>query len=202
MREVSKLNQTRCNLSKSPTFLGNFCKGVKIHHFSSDIIFRQLLYTFGNFFLVTLILIPTIWVSNRKWFDFVTYFLWSFYGALTNSRHWTRMLFRPQLTVAQFKVSPKNVVSIFEVNEWEGLVWSSSGKRIRSQKIFWSDFEEGRGRDAAWCAAAATFIWTIVKDIRSFMSEIGWWGWNTSLPLSFSLGEYQGLNLCCHLLNK
>ena len=31
------------NLSKSPTFLGNFCKGVKIYHISSEIIFRQLL---------------------------------------------------------------------------------------------------------------------------------------------------------------
>ena len=31
------------NLSKSPTFLGNFCKGVKIYYFSSEINFRQLL---------------------------------------------------------------------------------------------------------------------------------------------------------------
>ena len=31
------------NLSKSPTFLGNFCKGVKIYHFSIEIILRQLL---------------------------------------------------------------------------------------------------------------------------------------------------------------
>ena len=31
------------NLHKSPTFLGIFCKGVKIYHFSSEIIFRQLL---------------------------------------------------------------------------------------------------------------------------------------------------------------
>ena len=31
------------NLSKSPTFLGNFCKGVKIYHFSSEILFGQLL---------------------------------------------------------------------------------------------------------------------------------------------------------------
>ena len=30
-------------LSKSPTFLGNFCKGVKKIHFTSEIIFRQLL---------------------------------------------------------------------------------------------------------------------------------------------------------------
>ena len=43
------------NLPKSPTFLGNFCKGVKIYHFSSEIIFRQLLPTFGDFFLVTLL---------------------------------------------------------------------------------------------------------------------------------------------------
>ena len=44
------------NLPKSPTFLGNFCKGVKIFNFSSKIIFGQLLWTFGDFFLVTLIL--------------------------------------------------------------------------------------------------------------------------------------------------
>ena len=31
------------NLPKSPTFLGNFGKGVKIYHFSSEIIFGQLL---------------------------------------------------------------------------------------------------------------------------------------------------------------
>ena len=38
------------NLPKSPTFLGNFCKGVKTFHFSSEIIFGQLLLTFGVFF--------------------------------------------------------------------------------------------------------------------------------------------------------
>ena len=31
------------NLPRSPTFLGNFCKGVKIYHFSSEIIL-------GNFY--------------------------------------------------------------------------------------------------------------------------------------------------------
>ena len=44
------------NLPKSPTFLCKFFKGVKIYHFSSEIIFGQLLQTFGDFFLVTLIL--------------------------------------------------------------------------------------------------------------------------------------------------
>ena len=43
------------NLPKSPTFLGNFCKGVKIFHFSSEINFGQLLQTFGDFSLVTLV---------------------------------------------------------------------------------------------------------------------------------------------------
>ena len=42
------------SLPKSLTFLGNFCKGVKIYHFSSEIIFGQLLQTFGDFYLVTL----------------------------------------------------------------------------------------------------------------------------------------------------
>ena len=52
------------NLTKSPTFLGNFCKGVKIYHFSFEIIFGELLQTFGYFYLVTLL--PTyLWQLNR-----------------------------------------------------------------------------------------------------------------------------------------
>ena len=43
------------NLPKSPTFLGKFCKGIKIFHFSSEITFGQFLKTFGNFLLVTLL---------------------------------------------------------------------------------------------------------------------------------------------------
>ena len=43
------------NLPKYPTFLGNFCKVVKIYHICSEIIFGQLFWTFGDFFLVTLI---------------------------------------------------------------------------------------------------------------------------------------------------
>ena len=31
------------NLPESTTFLGNFCKGVKMYHFSCEIIFGQLL---------------------------------------------------------------------------------------------------------------------------------------------------------------
>ena len=42
-------------LPKSSTFLGNFCNVVKMYHFSSEIIFGQLLQTFGNFYLVTLL---------------------------------------------------------------------------------------------------------------------------------------------------
>ena len=38
------------NLPKSPTFLGNFCKDIKIFKFFSEIICGQLLYTFGDFF--------------------------------------------------------------------------------------------------------------------------------------------------------
>ena len=41
-------------LPKLPTFLGNFCRGVEIFHFSSEIIFGQLLLTFGYFYLVAL----------------------------------------------------------------------------------------------------------------------------------------------------
>ena len=44
-------------LPKLLSFLLNLCKGVKIIHFSSKIIFGQLLQTFGNFLLVTLVVI-------------------------------------------------------------------------------------------------------------------------------------------------
>ena len=38
------------NLLKSPTFLGNYCKGVKIYHFSCELIFGQLVIEFWQFF--------------------------------------------------------------------------------------------------------------------------------------------------------
>ena len=43
-------------LPELPTFLVNFCKGVKISHFYSEIISGHLLKTFGDFLLVTLVL--------------------------------------------------------------------------------------------------------------------------------------------------
>ena len=42
-------------LSQSHIFFGNFCKVVKIYHFSSEIVFGQLLWTFWDLFLVTLV---------------------------------------------------------------------------------------------------------------------------------------------------
>ena len=39
-------------LPKLPTFLGNFCMVVEIFHPSSEILFGQLLKTFGDFLLV------------------------------------------------------------------------------------------------------------------------------------------------------
>ena len=39
---------------KLPTVVGNFCKGEKIHHFSSEIIIGQIFQQFGNILLVTL----------------------------------------------------------------------------------------------------------------------------------------------------
>ena len=38
------------NLPKYPTFLGNFCKGVKIYHFSKEIIFGATFIDFWRFF--------------------------------------------------------------------------------------------------------------------------------------------------------
>ena len=42
-------------MPKSPTFLGNFCEGVKIFHFSCEIIFGQTFINIWRFFLVTLL---------------------------------------------------------------------------------------------------------------------------------------------------
>ena len=42
------------NLPKSSTVFDNFCVGAKIFNFSSEIVFGQLLWTFGDFSLVTL----------------------------------------------------------------------------------------------------------------------------------------------------
>ena len=54
------------NLPKYPTFVGNFCKDVKIYHFSSEITFGQLLLTYGNFFLVTLVtFLIMFWYEKR-----------------------------------------------------------------------------------------------------------------------------------------
>ena len=54
------------NLPKSLTFLGKFCKDVKIIHFSIEIIFGQLLSKFGDFYLVTLIhLLLLILIQTR-----------------------------------------------------------------------------------------------------------------------------------------
>ena len=45
--------------------LAKFCKGVKICNFSGEIIFGQLLWTFGNFLLVTLIVVRLIGHRRR-----------------------------------------------------------------------------------------------------------------------------------------
>ena len=51
-------------LPKSLTFLGNFCKVIKIYHFSCEIIFGQLLQMFGDFYLVTLIATSILFYLN------------------------------------------------------------------------------------------------------------------------------------------
>ena len=51
--QIGRFIALRANLLP---FLGNFCKGVNIIQFSSEIIFEQLLLKFGDFYLVTLLL--------------------------------------------------------------------------------------------------------------------------------------------------
>ena len=56
-------------LHKSTTLLGNFCKGVKIIHFSCVIVFGQLLKKFGNFHLVTRWSLPFFFFANSGEMD-------------------------------------------------------------------------------------------------------------------------------------
>ena len=61
------------NLTKSPTFLGNFCKGVKIYHFSSEIVlgnfYRHLAIFFWSHFSAVNLLID---ISSRLLMILVT----------------------------------------------------------------------------------------------------------------------------------
>ena len=63
------------NLPPSPPFLGNFCKGVKIIHFTNETIFGQLLQTFGNIFLVTLLITKMTDDFVPSW-EVGTFILW------------------------------------------------------------------------------------------------------------------------------
>ena len=67
------------NLPKSLTCLDNFCIGVKSYHFSTEIIFRQLLLTFGDFFLVTL---ESIKISLLYFYWIIVFFT---FGMLKNN---------------------------------------------------------------------------------------------------------------------
>ena len=49
---------------KSPTYLSNFCKGVKIYQFSSEISFWATFIDIWRFFLVTLVGLQVILVSS------------------------------------------------------------------------------------------------------------------------------------------
>ena len=53
-------------LPKYPTFLENFCKGVIIYHFSSEIKFGAIFTDIWWFFLVTLIVWFEVWISLKS----------------------------------------------------------------------------------------------------------------------------------------
>ena len=56
-------------LPKSPTFLGNFCKVFEIFQVASEVIFGQLLQTFGIFLMVTLWTSPSRVSSSSSSFS-------------------------------------------------------------------------------------------------------------------------------------
>ena len=51
---LGNFSKPRSTIILPTHILGNFCKSVKIFHFTKEILFGQLLWTFGDFLLVTL----------------------------------------------------------------------------------------------------------------------------------------------------
>ena len=65
------------NLPKSPTFLGNFCKEVKIYHFSSEIIL-------GNFYRYLAIFFWSLCCWRSAQFEFLFYHSTCLFLSLTS----------------------------------------------------------------------------------------------------------------------
>ena len=90
------------NLPKSSTFLSNFCIGDKIYHCSSEIIFGQLLYTYGDFFLVTLSTMYKVkwcWTSvAHHWLSFLKNKVFKFKFANTFLHNRIKLLFFKKIT--------------------------------------------------------------------------------------------------------
>ena len=64
---LGNFSKATTSLLKSTTFFGNFCKSVKILMFSSEMIFGQLLKTFGDILLVTLLMAKSFPIKNYFW---------------------------------------------------------------------------------------------------------------------------------------
>ena len=82
------------NFPKSSTFLGNFFEVVKIYHICSGIIFGQLLWTFGNFFLVTLRsdtahYLKWVWLQLVESFTEITVYYVYLWTGSECSTYWT-----------------------------------------------------------------------------------------------------------------
>ena len=67
------------NLPKSPTFLGNSCKGVKIYHFSNEIIFEQHLQAF---LLVTLTHGILCWKEMNNEIGHLSLWRWNIFASV------------------------------------------------------------------------------------------------------------------------
>ena len=109
------------NLPKSPPFLGNFCKGVKIYYFSSEIIL-------GNFYRHL-----AIFSGHTGYIDAMTspalkMFRWNTsYGLMSHERAWSNLRQR-------FKM--KTNLQLFQSTSfWKNAAAHFGGKKITCRRL-------------------------------------------------------------------
>ena len=134
------------NFPKSPTVLGNFCVGAKIFNFSSEIIFGQLLWTFCDFYLVTLAVFLEILKCRSSQFQIGTYL----YNEAIHCQIQPRSpsmamtsLSQDRLTMQKvsYTSSYRGVVSRSNIIEIEGLLFPGFGPmRVLHGKQVFPDF--------------------------------------------------------------
>ena len=148
------------NLPKSPTFLGNFCKGVKIFNFSSEIIFRQLLLKFGDFF----------WSHWRQYREFLSFSMVVFLDTLLN----VNKTMRKQIKLLGQVRCRLFIILVFDILLWVELTYFL----LPEQDTFWVAKSNFLNKVSQWFIRSCGRL----RDPKNFMTFLK----NGPTPASFS----------------